>query len=109
MVSFQSQAQQPHPKKRLPVGQFIPKEAGKAPRLVGDFYRKASHGAFSWGKSDRLEKSRSIDQKAAEREIGCNMFPFEIPSCKLTVRPWKIHHFDGMKPRKDRDFHGLSC
>ena len=30
----------------------------------------------------------------------------QFPSGKQTVRPWKIHHFDGMKPRKDGDFHG---
>ena len=30
---------------------------------------------------------------------------WKVTSLKLT-QPWKIHHFDGMKTRKDGDFHG---
>ena len=34
-------------------------------------------------------------------------FFIPLPSCKLTWLAGKwTHHFDGMKPRKDGDFHG---
>ena len=66
--------------KKVASWSIHPKGSWKGSTFGGRFLPKGQ----PWGLLLGKVWSRSIDLKAAEREIGCNMFPFEIPSCKLT-------------------------